>query len=103
MTTTRKGFLAALVGAIASTFGVRRLIDVSDAWTGEGFICPTVVTLDGVNVSDYCYRAEKYSDGSGKVRLFLRDANGSYKFDHLGGIAVEERAGEVEIIRPKLA
>lgn len=87
-------------------FAAGRLVrvDVTDAATGEGFVPNTRVLLDGVDVSERCYRAERYSNGSsesGNVFLYKRNEKGNFYVDpETREVAREFRSGHVEIIRP---
>jgi hypothetical protein len=69
------------------------------------FVCPTTVLLDGVDISDRCYRAAIYSDGTGVAHCYAvrPGANGEMeKFCTPGGrdVARELLTGKIQIIRP---
>lgn len=78
----------------------KKIVDVSDARTGEGFVLPTVVKLDGVDVSSDCPRAVIYDDGTGEVTLY-RKTNSDFVWNATtDDIDTEVRSGIVTITRP---
>lgn len=110
----RRDFFASISGAAAVAVtpakpAERRLVDVSDVYN-PGHQCSTRVLLDGRDISNICYRAELYSDGTGtafchRVVRFKEDGSpAEYAIEGHGedrSLMKQEITGRLEIIRPQ--
>lgn len=76
----------------------KTIVDFSDV--GVNMILGTRIILDGVDISNDCYRAEVYDDGTGTAFCWkLRD--GKHVLNEANGHPEKEDfAGKVEIVRP---
>lgn len=80
----------------------KRIISVFHA-RSNGSPIGTRVLIDGVDVTENCYSASVYADGTGVVCCFVRDADGHLLVEFQSGkidVIREAREGKVEIIFP---
>lgn len=75
----------------------KTLVEMSDCRKGL-YIPSSLAFLDGREVQD-CYRAEVYSDGTGRVFCYQRNSVGNYFLDE-NNVATVEYKGRVKIIPP---
>lgn len=76
----------------------RTVVDITDV--GLHFLPGTRVLLDGEDVSNRCYRAEVYDDGTGAAYCYKWRKGKPYYDKESDDVAKETLTGKVEIIRP---